>query len=142
MQTTPPAEPKFALRSKTIIGIILVVLPVFAKFAGIALEDADAQAVAEPVVTLLGALIALWGRITAKAPLTLAPGAADKIAPAILATLLLGGCAGVPLPKICVTRGDVTVCAESDGTALTGSARYVSRDGKTVIEAQGKGPAK
>lgn len=53
-------------QSKTLLGILLLLLPAVAKKLGFQLDDADAQDVAGLVVQGLGALIGAYGRFTAK----------------------------------------------------------------------------
>jgi hypothetical protein len=67
---------KALLSSKTIAGILLMIVPVIFKMAGHELSSADASGLItqgtqmiNDALTFGGMVIAIWGRATAKAPL-------------------------------------------------------------------------
>lgn len=64
--------PKFALKSKTILGIILTALPTLAPALGIGLEDqALISSGIDAIITVLGASLGAYGRFVAKEPITI-----------------------------------------------------------------------
>ena len=62
---------KFYLRSKTIIGGLVVAVPQVLRIFGWELADCDAQLIGDSALTALGAVLILWGRLTATQPLRL-----------------------------------------------------------------------
>lgn len=64
--------PKFALKSKTILGVIIAALPTIGPVLGIGLEDqALISSGIDAVITLIGAALGAYGRFVAKEPITL-----------------------------------------------------------------------
>lgn len=71
MDQTPP---KSALRSKTIWGVIVMILPPVLGLLGFEITVADAEGAAtaiDGIVSGIGAILAIWGRISASRPVTL-----------------------------------------------------------------------
>lgn len=71
---------KFFMKSKTIIGAILIALSMVAPILGIDFTADDANTLVEKIgvfveatVQVLGLILVVWGRITASAPLTMGP---------------------------------------------------------------------
>lgn len=57
---------KHPLTSRTLLGIALALSPLLARWLGLELDDAEVQATAEDLVTLLGGALAIYGRFAAK----------------------------------------------------------------------------
>lgn len=91
---------KNPLFSKTLQGILLLVLPQVLARLGIKLDDAGAQAIAEDLYLIVGAVWSIYGRVTATEPIK-NPLAANKLPGAgllILSALILQlstGCASL-----------------------------------------------
>lgn len=97
-------QPKSILRSKTIWGVVLAVAPQIVDLAASGALGPKASA----AVSLIGGLIATWGRITASRPVRL-PGAAPCLLPLIILGLAFAapGCTttGRPDAKIVAQLG-------------------------------------
>ena len=115
-------EPKFFLRSKTVLSAIVLALPQILGAFGVAFTDADAQHWLQVITTVLGALGVVWGRTTARQPLHFGGAFAPLLLLAFCA--LLGGCSSLPLPKAKVTYhsqfGDVSYDGKTLKTDLHG----------------------
>jgi hypothetical protein len=78
-------ESKFILKSMTIWGLIIAVLPSLAKLLGYDMSPDEAQAVAgagdsllshvEGIMEAVGIVLAAWGRVRASSALSVKPGA-------------------------------------------------------------------
>ena len=69
-------SPKWFLKSKTIIGLVISVLPALLPALGISFSVDDSQLVSgtlDGVIQGIGGVLALYGRFVAKAPVTAAP---------------------------------------------------------------------
>lgn len=64
---------KFAIYSKTLQGVVVMLLPIVARAFGLDLGDADVTELAEAVVSLIGAGWATYGRLAATQRLTVKP---------------------------------------------------------------------
>ncbi len=67
-------NPKWFLKSKTILGLVISVLPALLPAIGISFGADDTQLVSGAVDGLvqgIGAILALYGRFVAKAPVTI-----------------------------------------------------------------------
>lgn len=74
--TNPSTDAKSVFTSKTVIGIIIASLPSVLSAFGINVAAgfaSGAQSVVDAAITLGGAAIALWGRLTATKSLILFP---------------------------------------------------------------------
>lgn len=86
---------KNPLFSKTLQGILLLVLPQVLARMGIKLDDAGAQAIAEDLCLIVGAVWSIYGRVTATEPIK-NPLATNKLPlPLILAAGLGSGVLGL-----------------------------------------------
>ena len=56
---------KGLLQSKTFYGVLMMALPVVLGWFGLTLADAQMQLVAEQIVQIVGAVLAVYGRIKA-----------------------------------------------------------------------------
>lgn len=143
------AQPKWFLASKTVLGAAVVVLPHAFKLLGIAFEDSEIQNLATTGSAFLGAILAVWGRATAKQPVSLKPQkpieyVASAVMVGAIGSLALQGCETVPVQaqvcyeptpgvKVCATRAtnqtDLVASFERDGVSakaivpITGGAR-------------------
>jgi len=66
-------QPKWALQSKTILGVLAAVLPALLTMCGVQFDDAAAQDIGGAVLTIVGAIIAIKGRFDAVQTLTVLP---------------------------------------------------------------------
>ena len=69
-------EPKWFVTSKTVIGVIVSVLPVLLPSFGITFSPEDGTFVSgnvDMVIQAVGAILALYGRFVAKNSLSIAP---------------------------------------------------------------------
>jgi hypothetical protein len=67
---------KFILKSKTVIGAIVMLLPVLAQLFGFAFSAEDGALITngwDQVIQAIGAVLVIFGRFTAKSGLSLNP---------------------------------------------------------------------
>lgn len=98
-------------QSKTLLGILIALLPTVLGWLGIEFDDAQTQALAAEIAQVLGGLLAIVGRFTARAKLT-APGSSGSL-PFLLLGIVLAlttGCAGLKVSG--------SVAAEVDGKSV------------------------
>lgn len=62
-------ETKSIFESKTVWGVIVMMLSHFLPSLGVNLDEASQGAISEQFTILIGAGLAIWGRFTAKAPI-------------------------------------------------------------------------
>ena len=77
----PQADPKGWLQSKTVWGVALMALPTIAKMFGYNVSGDDVNTIITVMSNMMegvGALLALWGRATATAPLSASPVVTEK----------------------------------------------------------------
>lgn len=120
--TSSPAAPqavasKSPLASRTIIGVLIALLPVLARWTGVQLDDADAQASADDLVTIAGAVLAIVGRWKATRPLALQRDDAAKLALLIFPALVFTGCAGLQV-RAALPVGDGKASVAIDGKSV------------------------
>jgi hypothetical protein len=95
------------LQSKTIIGALLIILSVIAPLIGLDFTSADANALTAKfevfstvTMELVGAVLVVWGRFSAKTDLTILPGARNRlnspwwISALLAVAFMLSGCIG------------------------------------------------
>jgi hypothetical protein len=94
MPTDPASEvePKFFLRSKTVLSALLLALPAILGAFDIKFTDADAQHWLERLTAIIGLLGVIYGRVKSTGPLHLGTGVAPVLLALFLAIALLGGC--------------------------------------------------
>jgi hypothetical protein len=68
-QTDTDGKPFY--RSKSILGTVIVVAVVIARAAGVDIDEEQIGGLVETGALLLGGILTLWGRITARQKLTL-----------------------------------------------------------------------
>lgn len=105
---------KNPLFSKTLQGILLLVLPQVLARLGVKLDDAGTQAIAEDVCLIVGAVWSIYGRVTATEPIK-NPLATNKLPGAgllLLSTLIL------PLSTGCQSLSDSQRAALMDAGKL------------------------
>ena len=73
--------------SKTLIGVLVLILSFIVNKWGLPVEEGEVYEVATLIAGLIGAVLAVWGRFTAKKALTL--GKAPKVLPVVLLALSL-----------------------------------------------------
>jgi hypothetical protein len=83
---------KNILSSKTIIGAIVMVLPLLGRVFGLDIGDAEAQQIAEAFVTIAGLALTVYGRAKATKSITVGKGTAGLILVFCLIPAM-GGCA-------------------------------------------------
>lgn len=69
-------DPKWFIKSKTLLGVVLSILPALLPAIGVSFSVDDSQLVSGSVDGILqgiGALLAIYGRFVAKSPVTAAP---------------------------------------------------------------------
>ena len=108
--TNPPvnpsasAEPKFILRSKTVLGALLMVLPQILAAFGVSFSDLDAQQALRIGTGVLGFAGVVWGRMTAAGPLHFGREALLRFVDSLFViailtsaavTFVFGGCASL-----------------------------------------------
>lgn len=93
--SAPPAEPKFFLRSKTILSALLLALPAILGAFGIHFTDDDAQLWLTRLTTVLGLAGVVFGRVRAVQPISFGTGVAPALLVGIIAIALFGGCASL-----------------------------------------------
>lgn len=91
------AEPKWFLRSKTILGAVVGLLPHVLAGLGLSFDDGEVQNLATKGSAFLMAILVVWGRATAKQPVSALPQKASEFtASAVVAgaigSLALQGC--------------------------------------------------
>ena len=72
----PSPNPKWFLKSKTIIGVLAAAIPTLLPVLGVGSDPQDGvliQSVADRVIELGGLGIAVWGRFSASSPVTILP---------------------------------------------------------------------
>jgi hypothetical protein len=100
-------DQKWFLQSKTIIGVLIMLLVQLAPLLGFQFTNEDGEQVIkhlDAILTAIGALLAIWGRWTASEPLTAFKSKRTLNSPwpvMVAALLLLAACATPPLdPKL------------------------------------------
>lgn len=122
IELTP--EPKWAAKSKTVIGAVVAALPAIASLLGIEVADEEVQRMGGALLTLLGTVLAIWGRITAKAPLSFSNPNPPARLWLLLILLALPGCAALD-------GAMVTATYDKNGPRVSLSKTFGS-DGKVI----------
>ena len=129
-QSTPAAPPaqagdaKHFLDSRTIQGVLILLLPTALRRLGIVLDDAGVQAIAGDLVELLGAALAIYGRAKATQPITFKTSAVSPSAMILLALgaafalAVLPGCAQLPAGSYLEAGGGFSKDSGVTGKAL------------------------
>ncbi|MFW5490415.1 MAG: hypothetical protein ACNI3A_18660 [Desulfovibrio sp.] len=79
-------EPKFFLKSKTVLGIIIALVGAIVGHFGLPVDDAEIATFSSALLELVGFVLAVFGRVTAKQSLTVKGKCAGK---ALLLVLLV-----------------------------------------------------
>lgn len=120
-------DSKSLLRSKTIWGVVVLLLPHLARLFGWQMDSAEAQAVVDSGVSLLGAILGVWGRFTASRPLHLLTPRSVPLA-LFLAALSLSGCGSAT--TVYNGAGRKLLCVRSNAATL----KFHAADGTTLEE--------
>lgn len=136
-------NPKFALTSKTIIGLVMLIVSIILQRKGINILPDDQRAAEESIrigVEAVGALLVLWGRIKATQPITILPpkkddddptGGSSGVIKSLLVALLLGALVMSPAAS--------TGCAQTEENRVAQSviATKVAADTALHLHAAG-----
>lgn len=85
------------LKSKTVWGAVVMLIGAACHVLGAPFTEADEQAVSTAIslgVDAVGAFVVVWGRLTAKGPISLTGSSASALALLLAGSLTLAACAG------------------------------------------------
>jgi hypothetical protein len=127
-------NPKFAGFSKTIIGLVVLIVSIVLQRKGINVLPDDQRALEEGLqigAEAIGALLVVWGRIKATQPITLLPGKDSTTLKSLLVVLLLGSMVASPAAS--------TGCAQTEENRVAQSviATKVAADTALHLHAAG-----
>jgi hypothetical protein len=110
-------------KSKTIWGILIALLSTFLGKRGWVIDDTTQATILQwisDIGTLTGTALAIWGRVKATQPLSMAGGVVPKALPVtMLGFLMLAGCASSPAPAtLTATTGASIAAYQTDMTNL------------------------
>lgn len=136
-------NPKFALTSKTIIGLVMLIVSIILQRKGINILPDDQRAAEESIrigVEAVGALLVLWGRIKATQPISILPPKKDDDDPT-------GGSSGVIksllvallLVALVMSPAASTGCAQTEENRVAQSVIMTKAAADTALQLHAAG---